>query len=67
MKYWDRVRITSWFYEGMEGTAIRFQRTLSSYYNWEPTDKNLYYSVTLWDDNDIHVESFPESNLEIIN
>ena len=22
MKYWDRVRVTSWFYEGMEGEIL---------------------------------------------
>ena len=66
-KYWQKVRVLSWFYEGIEGTAIRYVRTLSSYSYWEPIDKNLYYSVMLWNDNDIHIEDFPESSLEIIN
>lgn len=26
MKYWDRVKVTSWFYEGMEGTVIDYMR-----------------------------------------
>ena len=23
MKYWQKIRVTSWFYEGMEGLVIR--------------------------------------------
>lgn len=66
MKYWDKVKVTSWFYEWIEWTVIRQPETLSSLFCWEPIDKNKYYTIRLWNDDDIHDITLPESNLELI-
>ena len=42
MRYWDRVRVTSWFYEGMEFTVIDYLR-------WEQANENYDYVEVPYD------------------
>lgn len=68
MKYWSKVRVTSWFYEGMEGIAIRENHLWFHEVNWEMKEiidiKVLLSANRQVDDFEIN---FRESNLEIIN
>ena len=67
MKYWDKVRIKSWFYEGMEGIAIR-ERSLwfrAMTADWKMVE-DLEISVKLEIEWDVHEIVFPKSNLELI-
>lgn len=65
MKYWTKVKVTSWFYEGIEGTAIREK------FLWlEPIDWKIKFLTDItvkleikWDEHEI---VFPNSSLEII-
>lgn len=65
MKYWDRVRVTSWFYEGMEGTAIREEFLWFNEVNGKMKEF-IDFTVKLEIEWDVHEIVFPESNLEII-
>ena len=68
MKYWQKVRVLSWFYEGMEGTAVRERllwfRAMTA--EWKIVE-DLEISVKLEIEWDVHEMLFFESNLEIIN
>ena len=68
MKYGQKVRVTSWFYEWMEGIAIRekFLWLNAMAINWKLV-ADLEIIVKLEIEWDIHEVAFPESNLEIIN
>ena len=75
-KYWSRVRVTSWFYEGMEGTVIR-ENISMEYPNtvWQSIQtlevkypvKKVSYKCLLknWLD-DFESDYIPESSLELI-
>lgn len=67
MKYWKKVRVTSWFYEGMEGILKREFNTWMQYLTIDnKIDFPNSYSVQL---NDIELWTlidFPESSLELI-
>lgn len=58
-KYWTKVRVTSWFYEGMEG-KLHYP---SASNNWSDED---FYGV-LMDEPQIGVMSFRITDLEVIN
>ena len=61
MKYWDRVKVTSWFYEGMEGTVkLEFTKFFS---------RRREYVVRLQIDDPIittTLQFIPKSSLELI-
>lgn len=76
MKYWQKVKITSWFYEGMEWTVIRENismelpyTTAQAYQTLEVKypEKKLSYKCLLnnWLE-EIESDYIPESSLEII-
>ena len=66
MKYWDRVKVTSWFYEGIEFTIIGrsywtnswVERYILAWNYWIP--KFVNYNST------IEEMTFDESSLELI-
>ena len=68
MRYWDRVRVTSWFYEGMEGTLMK--KELESYRTpFSRDDISVAVKYTIlheWLYWKSLIEIY-ESNLEIIN
>lgn len=75
MKYWQKVKVTSWFYEGMEGTVIRESiimespyLTAQSFQTMEvkyPTKKVSYKCIlNKWIEL-IESDFIPESSLEL--
>lgn len=62
-KYWTKVRVTSWFYEGMYWTAYKIVSSIVMF-----KDQPLSYALKLdrLPDND-NIVIISESNLEIIN
>ena len=68
MKYWQKVRVTSWFYEGMEGNLL--EKELQTYRNPFTID-DIWIAVryTVQVHNEIFWDSWvsiPESSLELI-
>jgi hypothetical protein len=61
MKYNDKVRVKSGFYEGMEGTVIREKFLWLN--SWMPLIDFIVKLQIEWDEHEI---VFPESNLELI-
>lgn len=63
MKYWSKVRVTSWFYEGLEWyLKVEFTKFFTK-------RKEYLVEIYLPDGNPISttLQFIPESNLEIIN
>ncbi len=59
MKYWSRVKVTSWFYEWMEGTVVN-EITEWGKATW-------MYQVKFWIiDTVFDIPILPESSLELI-
>lgn len=76
LKYWQKVKITSWFYEGMEGTVIR-ENISMEYPNtvWQAMqtlqvqypEKKVSYKCRIWTwIVDFESDFIPESSLELI-
>lgn len=67
MKYWQKVKITSWFYEGMEWTL---KREFNTWMQCVTIDNKIdFINTYLVQLNDIELWTlidFPESSLEII-
>ena len=64
MKYNDKVRVTSGFYEGMEGTIKDYTYSDSWTLYWEPINPYTKYSILLTDWN--ISKYINESDLELI-
>ena len=59
MKYWDKIKVKSWFYEGLEGIAIREISMVQSYdADWKMVE-DLEISVKLEIEWDVHEIVFP--------
>lgn len=56
MKYWQKIRVTSWFYEGMEGIV---KRKLKKNFLQKQKYVVKLESICIFQD-------FPESSLELI-
>lgn len=65
-KYWSKVRVTSWFYEGMEGTLMKKEVELFdlpfSNENWAVVMYTVLYKTLYW----TWLIIIPESSLELI-
>ena len=59
-KYWQKIRVTSSFYEGMEGTVIKEDIPES------PFKKNYYICILKFWTETFESQWIPESNLELI-
>jgi len=69
MKYWQKVRVTSWFYEWMEWYAIRekFLWFNAMMWNWKLVeDIEITVSLITWKTEDDFEIVFPKDNLELI-
>jgi hypothetical protein len=64
MKYWQKVRVTSWFYEGAEWLLYK-EYTIQDWWNWEtPVNRRNTYNIKVW--NEVLPEIFELSNFELI-
>ena len=62
MKYWQKIRVTSWFYEGMEGVAKREKSIIKDWMiDWTIIKVKLQ-EFDIW----YFYIDFPESSLELI-
>ena len=64
MKYWQKVRVISWFYEGMEGILYREYTIHDWTLSWEPVNRRKTYSLKV--ENEVFPEMFELLDLEII-
>ncbi len=63
MKYWDRVKVTSWFYEGMEGIVkMELSKLVFRKREYVVEVELPWFTIS---PTTTHI--IPESNLEIIN
>lgn len=64
MHYWDRVKVTSWFYEGMEGRIQDYYNWNCWLFEWEPVNHYTTYTLVL---KDWYITKWiDESSLELI-
>ena len=64
MHYWQKVRVTSWFYEGMEGTIQEYYNWNCWLFGWEPMNPYTTYTLVL---TDWYITKWiDESSLELI-
>lgn len=62
MKYWQKIRVTSWFYEGMEVIALREEPIIKNSMIETVMIKVKLKEIDIW----YFSINFPESSLELI-
>ncbi len=66
MKYWQKVRVTSWFYEGMEAVIIAQWIWNFDWIRYAIAD-NFWPVKYLNPNQELELQTFELSDLEIIN